>query len=300
LKVIGLVGPHSGKFARMIVTVIYLVMYSIALLTLISLGLAVIFGLMKVINLAHGEFIMLGAYVCVLCTDAGLPLWLAFLAAFVCVGLFGIVVERVLIRFLYGRIIDTLLATWGLSLFMVGIITTVFGPQARSVPLSFGSVQIAGMSFSSYNFVLMAVAALMIAVTWAILRYTTFGLIVRGTMQRADMASALGVNRNMVYMTTFGYGAALAGLAGAVLAPMTGASPNMGQFFISKAFVTVIVGGQLPLTGTISASGLFGVIDGSVSYFWSSIVGEVSTLVAAVLLLRLLPSGITGRMRSGL
>ena len=101
-------------------------------------------------------------------------------------------------------------------------------------------------------------------------------------------------------MTTFGYGAALAGLAGAVLAPMTGASPNMGQFYISKAFVTVIVGGQLPLTGTISASGLFGIIDGSISYFWSSIVGEVSTLVAAVMLLRLLPLGITGKMRSGL
>jgi branched-chain amino acid transport system permease protein len=146
--VFGLIKPHRGKFARMIVTIVYLVMYSIALLTLISLGLAVIFGLMKVINLAHGEFIMLGAYVCVLCTNAGMPLWLTFLAASVCVGLFGIVVERVLIRFLYGRIIDTLLATWGLSLFMVGIITTVFGPQARSVPLSFGSVQIAGMSFS--------------------------------------------------------------------------------------------------------------------------------------------------------
>jgi branched-chain amino acid transport system permease protein len=101
-------------------------------------------------------------------------------------------------------------------------------------------------------------------------------------------------------MASFGYGAGLTGFAGAMLAPITGAAPTMGVFFVAKAFITVIVGGHLPLMGTLAASGLFGAIDGVVSYRWSSVLGEVSVLVVAVVLLRMLPSGITGRFRSGL
>ncbi|HMN84368.1 MAG TPA: branched-chain amino acid ABC transporter permease [Bauldia sp.] len=284
----------------MIATTAYLIVYSIALLTLVSLGLAVIFGMMKVINLAHGEFMMLGAYACVVCVNAGAPLWLAFAGAALAVGLFGVIVERTIIRFLYGRIVDTLLATWGLSLFLVGFVTTVFGPQARSVPVSFGNVTFGGTSFSAYSFVLIGIAAAMVVATWAIARFTTAGLIVRGTMQDAGIAGALGVNPGLVYMGTFGYGAALAGLAGATLVPITGASPSLGLFFVAKAFINVIVGGHLPLTGTLAASGLFGAIDGAVSYFWSSVGGEVTVLVVSVVLLRLLPFGITGRMRRGI
>lgn len=284
----------------MLAITIYLIVYSIALLILVSLGLAVIFGMMKVINLAHGEFIMLGAYVCVLCANASAPLWLAFLVAAVAVGLFGILVERLMIRFLYGRIVDTLLATWGLSLFLVGLVTTIFGPQGRSIPVSFGNVTFGQMNFSSYNFILIFIAVAMLAVTWSLARFTTFGLLARGTMQDAATASALGVNRSLTYMVTFGYGAALAGLAGAALVPITGASPTMGLFFVAKAFINVIIGGHLPLIGTMAASVLFGTIDGFVSYIWSSVLGEVSVLIVAVVLLRLLPLGITGRMRSGL
>ncbi len=284
----------------MIATTAYLIIYSIALLTLVSLGLAVIFGMMKVINLAHGEFMMLGAYVCVLCISAGAPLWLGFAGAAVAVGLFGVIVERTVIRFLYGRVVDTLLATWGLSLFLVGFVTTVLGPQARSIPVSFGNVTFGGMNFSSYNFVLIAVAAGMVVLTWAIARFTTVGLIVRGTMQDPAVAGALGVNPGLIYMGTFGYGAALAGLAGATLVPITGASPSLGLFFVAKAFINVIIGGHLPLLGTIAASGLFGAVDGFVSYVWSSVMGEVSVLIIAVILLRLLPLGITGRIRRGI
>lgn len=284
----------------MLINIVYLVLYSVAVLALVSLGLAVIFGLMKVINLAHGEFMMLGAYGCVFGVQAGLPLPLAILMSGVAVGLFGVIVERVMIRHLYGRMNDTLLATWGLSLLLVGVVTTLWGPQARSVPVNLGSVSAGGVSMSIYNFVVIAATVALIGATWCIARYTRFGLLVRGTMQNATIASALGVNRGLVYMATFGYGAALAGLAGALLAPIVGASPTMGVFFVSKAFVNVIVGGHLPLIGTITASSLFGTIDGIVSYVWSSIMGEVSVLIIAVVLLRLLPQGITGRMRSGL
>ena len=248
-----------------IATTVYLVIYAIALLVLISLGLAVIFGMMKVINLAHGEFMMLGAYVCVLAGNAGAPLWAAAAASAVLVGAFGVVVERLIIRFLYGRIIDTLLATWGLSLFLVGGVTTVFGPQGRSLSTSFGNVSLGGVNLSTYNLLLIGVTAALAILTWALASFTRFGLIVRGTMQDPVVASALGVDRGLIYMATFGYGAALAGFAGALLVPITGASPTMGLLFVAKAFITVIVGGHLPLSGTLAASGLFGAIDGVVS-----------------------------------
>lgn len=279
---------------------IYLALYAIALLVLISLGLAVIFGMMRVINLAHGEFMMLGAYACVFAVQAGAPLWLAVLAAALALGAFGVVVERLVIRFLYGRITDTLLATWGLSLLLVGGVTTLLGPQARSIQTNFGNLVIGGVNVPVYNLALIAMAAGAMALTWLLARLTPFGLMVRGTMQDPVVARALGVNTDRVYMATFGYGAALAGFAGAVLVPITGASPTMGLFFVARSFITVIVGGHLPLLGTLAASGLFGAIDGVVSYRWSSVLGEVCMLVVAVVLLRVLPSGITGRLRRGL
>lgn len=279
---------------------LYLVAFSFGLLVLVSLGLAVIFGLMRVINLAQGEFIMLGAYACALATNAGAPLWLGFAGAFLAVGLFGVLVERLLIRRLYGRILDTLLATWGLSLFLVGAVTTLLGPQAASVAAPPGSVALGGgTSVPAYNLVVIGLALAMLAATWALFRLTPFGLVARGTMQNPAMAEALGVDRGRVYMLTFGLGSALTGLAGAALVPITGVSPTMGVFFVAKAFITVIAGGHLPILGTLSAAGLFGTIDGLVGFHASSVAGEIAVLLAAILLLRLLPVGITGRLRRG-
>jgi branched-subunit amino acid ABC-type transport system permease component len=285
---------------QQLLTSAYLVLFAISSLVLISLGLAVIFGLMKVINLAHGEFIMLGAYACVFAVNAGLPLWAAFLAAAFAVGIFGIVVERLIIRHLYGRLVDTLLATWGLSLFIVGAVTTLFGPQGRGISTNFGNLALGSINLSVYNLILSAIALAMLVLTWALARYTKFGLLARGTMQSPTVAAGLGVNPGFVYMITFGYGSAMAGLAGAVLVPLTGVSPTLGLAFVAKAFITVITGGHLPLLGTTFASTIFGTIDGVLSFLWSSVVGEVGVLVVAVIVLRLLPLGITGRMRRGL
>lgn len=270
-----------------------------SIFVLISLGLAVIFGMMRVINLAQGEFIMLGAYTCTLCVQAGINVWLAMIVAAIMVGLFGVLVERLIIRFLYGRIVDTLLATWGLSLFIVGLVTWILGPQSQGIPLPFGNVDVGSYSFSIYRFVMIFIAVGLLIGTYALWRYTRLGLIVRGTMQNPEMASGLGVNTSLVYMFTFGFGSALTGLAGAVIVPLVGLSPDMGVFFIAKAFITVISAGHLPLIGTITASGLFGTIDGIVDTMWSSVGSDISVLLCAIILLRLLPSGITGRMRRG-
>jgi len=279
---------------------LYLICYSFAIFVLISLGLAVIFGMMRVINLAQGEFLMLGAYVCVEATKAGLPLWLSIIAAGAAVGAFGILVERAILRHLYGRTLATLLATWGLSLFLVGGVTILYGPQSESVGATLGSFQIGDIAYSRYSLIVIVVAVLLLVGTYALWRFTRFGLIVRGTMQNAGMANAMGINTGLVYMLTFGFGSALTGLAGAVLVPVVGASPQLGLSYIAKAFITVIAGGPLPLLGTSAASALFGTIDGIVSYESSTVVSEVAVLLVAIVLLRLLPLGITGRLRTGL
>ena len=279
---------------------VYQVAFAFSILVLISLGLALIFGMMKVINLAQGEFLMLGAYFCVLGSGLGLPLWLAIPLAGVLVGLFGVVVERTVIQWLYGRVLDTLLATWGISLLMIGVITTVAGPQSYSVSSGMGRLEVAGFVMPGYSMIIIAGAVLMLVGTFVILRFTNLGLLVRGTMQNPQMASALGTNTSMIYMMTFGFGSALTGLAGALLVPLFGASPTMGGLYIGKAFIAVISGGPWPLMGSVSASGLYGTIDGVISYLFTPVLGEIVVLLVAIVMLRLLPSGITGRMRKGI
>ncbi len=273
--------------------------YSFAIFILISLGLAVIFGMMRVINLAQGEFIMLGAYVCLFATKAGIDLWLAMLLSAVAVGIFGAVVERLLIRWLYGRIIDTLLATWGLSMLLVGGVTTAFGPQGEGVESGLSAVQMGIYRISQYDLVLIAIAvALLIGVT-CLWRFTRFGLIVRGTMQNAQMAGSLGVNTGLVYTATFAFGSAITGLAGAAIAPIAGIAPTMGIIYVAKAFIAVISGGHFPLMGTMTASALFGTIDGTVGFITTTVIAQITVLLSAILLLQLLPLGITGRFKKG-
>jgi branched-subunit amino acid ABC-type transport system permease component len=284
---------------QQVVAYSYQIGFSFSIFVLISLGLAIIFGMMRVINLAQGEFLMLGAYASIYAVKAGLNIWLSFLVAAVVVGIFGMVVERMLIRFLYGRLLDTLLATWGLSLFLVGGVTTLLGPQTESVAADLGFVTISGLAMPKYGLVLMVIAGVLLALSWSLWRYTRFGLIVRGTMQNAHMASAMGVNTGRVYMLTFGFGSAITGFTGAALVPIFGASPTMGGYYIAKAFITVISGGPLPLLGTATASALFATIDGVVSYRTSSVLGEIGVLLVAIVLLRLLPLGVTGRLRHG-
>ena len=278
------------------------VLYAIASLALISVGLAIIFGMMRVINLAHGEFLMLGGYAAIVATHLGLDIWLAMLVvAPAAVGLIGIVVERTIIRFLYGRMIDTMLATWGLSLFLIGLTTFIFGNTTVGISAPLGALAIGRYRTSAYTLFVIAVAAVVLAGVYVVLRHTRLGLIARGTMQNANMAAALGVRPPRVYAVTFGVGAALSGLAGGVLAPVSGVFPTIGVAYIAKAFITVIGGGAAILAGTAAASTLFGTINQLATFATTPVFGEVALLAAAIVLIRLLPQGITGRFfRRGL
>ena len=280
--------------------VIIQVLYGIASLVIISAGLAVIFGMMKVINLAHGEFLMLGGYATLGALKIGINLWVAMLiVAPLAVGLVGVVLERLVIRHLYGRMVDTMLATWGLSLLLVGLVTSVVGNTTAGISTPLGSFSIGRYSISVYTLVIIAAAVLLVlALRWVLLA-TQFGLIARGTMQNPAMADALGISPSRVYSVTFAVGAALSGLAGGLLTPLTGVVPTMGGAFIAKAFITVIGGGPAILTGLIGASTFFGAINQIASFLSTPVFGEVALLVAAIVMLRLLPQGITGRFFKG-
>jgi branched-subunit amino acid ABC-type transport system permease component len=283
-------------------TVVIQVFYATASLALISIGLAVIFGMMRVINFAHGEFLMLGGYAAVLPTHVGINLWVSMLViAPITVGAFGVVIERLIIRPLYGRIVETVLATWGLSLLLIGVVSTVIGFYQEGAAPPFGSVLIGAYRVSIYTFFVIGITMAILAGVYLFLKFTHLGLIAQGTMQNAGMAAALGVNVDRVYAVTFGLGAALSGLAGAILAPISGVTPIIGITYIAKAFIVVVAGGVTVLAGTAAASGLFGTISQLVTFATTPIIGEVALLAAAIVLLRLLPQGITGRFfRSGL
>jgi|TARA_B100000315_G_C14512067_1_gene557447 branched-chain amino acid transport system permease protein len=278
------------------------VLYAIASLALISVGLAVIFGMMRVINFAHGEFLMMGGYTVILSTHAGINRWVSMLVlAPLVVGLVGMLVEWLIIRHLYGRVIETVLATWGLSLFLMGLATVTVGFYQEGILPPFGPVRIGAYKEGGYTFFVIGVTALILIGVYALMRYTWFGLIARGTMQNADMAAALGTDTRKVYALTFGFGAALSGLAGAIMAPISGVVPVVGMTYIAKAFITVISGGATVLAGTVSAASLLGLVNQAVTFVTTPVIGEVALLASAIVLLRILPTGITGRFfRRGL
>jgi branched-chain amino acid transport system permease protein len=266
-----------------------------ALLVVMSIGLAVIFGMMGVINLAHGEFLMLGAFFTLTGVRAGLNIWLAMLAASIAVGVLGIAVERALIQFLYGRLAATMLATWGLSLILVQLVVIVYGPTTQGIPTPLGSFRVGRFSVAWYSVVLIASAVVLLGLVLWVLTRTRYGLLARASTQLPGMAAALGVNPRQVNMLTFGFGSALAGAGGALLAPIAGVVPSMGQAYVGRAFMTVVVGGPGVLTGTASAAGLLGTVNSVVSQTTTPLLGTTALLVVSMVLLRLLPTGISGR-----
>lgn len=273
--------------------------FAIASLVLLSLGLAVIYGMMRVINLAQGEFVMLGAYTVILAAAHGWSLWVGMIAAPLVVGAIGVVVELGIIRFLYGRPLDTMLATWGLSLALIAVVTLVFGPTTEGVATPLGHLSIGDYAVAVYDLFVVGVAVASVALTGCLFRFTRIGLLARATMQNAAMVAALGTSPPRIYMLTFGFGSALAGLAGAVMAPLTGVVPTLGLAFIAKIFITVTVGGAAIFGGTLAAGAVFGAIESGVSFLSTPIYGQVAMLGCALVLLRIAPQGITGLWRRG-
>jgi branched-chain amino acid transport system permease protein len=287
---------------------------SFAFVVLAAAGLAVIFGIMGVINLAHGEFILVGAYATTFAvTGAGLPLPAAIAVGVLVTALFGLVVERVvisgfvpnwvgqrtvgrdLVEPLYDRLADSMVATFGLSLIMVQSARILFGNSLDTVATPLGNVSYGEFSYSTYRIVLAGVSVAVLAVAYYVFTRTEFGTRVRATMADEETAKALGINTERTYMLTFAIGSGLAGLTGGLFAPVLSMQPTLGDQFLIEAFVAVVVGGPSVVLGTALSGGVLGAISATVTNLTNSTTfGRIALLIAAILALRFLPGGITG------
>ena len=276
-----------------------------SILLLVALGLAFSFGLMGVINMAHGEFIMIGAYApYVLQTMVGGanndPLGLTFLlsipVAFVVTALLGVGLERSLIQFLYGRPLDTLLATWGVGLMLQQSARSIFGaPNVQVVSpawLNGGLAITEGLSLPYKRLFIMVLVLACVAAIWVYLTRSGAGRRMRAVMQNRDIASCLGVPTRIVDASTFGLGAGLAGIAGCALTLLGPIGPALGTYYIVDAFMVVALGGVGQLTGTIAAALLIGIVNTSVELWSSATVGKAIVLVLVIFFLRWKPAGL--------
>lgn len=263
-----------------------------AYLVLAALGLAVIFGMMGVINLAHGEFIMCGAYVSIITARHGVPLPLAMLCGALAAAIAGVIIERLVIRYLYDRLFDSVVATWAISLIVQQTMLLVAGPSIEGIATPFGSFSLGGYSFSVYRAMMPVIAlAVLGALYWLFFR-TNYGVCARATIQNARMAQCLGLRTDRIYMLTFALGAGLAGLTGALYAPTMTAVPTMGTSFIVQAFVSVVVGGANVLAGTAPAAAILGVIQAALTASYGQLFGQIGLLVTVIVVIRLMPQGV--------
>ncbi len=260
----------------------------VLVLALVALGLVVIFGLLGVINLAHGELLMLGGYTVVVAMGWGAPFWLAVAIAPLVAGVVGAVVELVLIRRLAARPLDTILATWGLAIVLQQAVTLAFGPRSRSVVAPTDtSALVAGISYPAYRLQLMAVAAVVLVGTMTWLARSGAGLRARAAIADPAMAAALGVNVGLVRLQCFALGAALAGLAGALLAPIVSVDPHMGFGFLVPAFLAILVGGSATVAGVLGGAGVIGGADSLLGHWVSPVLAQIVVFVVAILAIRL-------------
>ena len=276
----------------------------VAILIIAAMGLAIIFGIAGVINMAHGEFIMVGAY-CgyvlqqyVVGPDFTYTLFLAIPLAFVVVGLLGLVVERTIIRWIYDRPLETLLATWGVGIALQVIMKLIFGTELKEaqVPeLLEGGVRIIGfIRYPYYRIFLIVVAIIVMLAVFYLLFKTDLGLKVRAVRRNRRMASCLGIDTAKVDMTIFAIGSGLAGVAGAVLAPIKTVSPTMGFFYAVDSYMVLVLGGVGSLLGVAAGGGIIGEAETILAFLTNNVIGKLLVFVFIVLAIRVFPRGLFG------
>ncbi|MFD1570712.1 urea ABC transporter, permease protein UrtB [Halorubrum laminariae] len=269
---------------------------SFGFIVLATVGLAIIFGMMGVINLAHGEFILIGVYGTALPYHAGVPLPAAMVVGVVATTLFGVAVERTIVKRFYDRLLDSMVATWGLALVVSQLLLIVFGSSLDSISTPMGSVGYGPFSSSIYRSVFLPIVSIAVLTgLYVVFTRTEFGIKARATIEDPETARAMGIDTDRMYTTTFAIGSALAGLTGALYAPALGSiTPNRGSTFLVEAFVAVVVGGPSVIVGTLSAAGVLSVFNATGSFLFGTFVGQMLLLLVAIVALRLLPDGITG------
>jgi len=275
-----------------------------SVLLIAALGLAITFGVMGVINMAHGELMMIGAYVTYIVQnavtsvfpgDAGAGLALAVPAAFLLCGALGVAIERGLIRFLYGRPLETLLATWGLSLVLQQVIRSLFGPTNVAVitpAFMSGAVRLGGIEITLNRLVIIVFAALVMFGLNLVLRMTPLGLQMRAVTQNRRMAALMGIRTSWVDALTFGLGSGVAGLAGVAISQIDNVSPNLGQSYIIDSFMVVVFGGVGNLWGTLAGAMSLGAANKILEPVAGAVLAKIFVLVLIILFIQRRPRGL--------
>jgi branched-chain amino acid transport system permease protein len=262
-----------------------------AILFSVATGLLLVFGVMKIINFAHGGFLTVGGYSALLVTNLGLNPWwslpFAFAIGFGC----GMVIERLVVRPLYSRPLDAILATWGLGIILGQLITLAFGREVQFVqsPVT-GAMDLLGASYSQYRLILVFAAVALALVLGLVLNGTRLGLQTRAVIMNETLARALGINSGLVRFVTFSLGAALASLAGALITPLSSVDPNMGVPWLINAFMLVLVSG-ISLLSLAIACLVLGGAQVLVSVYGNPVLGGLTIVVLAALILRIRPQG---------
>jgi branched-chain amino acid transport system permease protein len=267
------------------------VITSSAILFIVAAGLLIVFGVMKVINFAHGAFLTVGGYSGVIAAKFGLGLWWSIPVALVIGFALGAVIERMVVRPLYARPLDAILATWGLGIIIGQVITLVFGREIQFVasPVS-GAIPIFGTQYSEYRLILLGVALLIALSLSALLNGTRLGLQTRAVIMNESLARTLGISSSRVRFLSFCMGAALASVAGTLITPLSSIDPNMGVPWLVSAFMLVMVSGS-SLVSLATACLVLGGAQTLVSNLVSPVFGGLTLVVLAALLLRIRPKG---------
>ena len=262
-----------------------------AILFAVSAGLLIILGVMKLINFAHGAFLTVGGYMAYLNGAAGLSPWLSIPLAAGVGFLGGLVIERVIVRPLYDRPLDAILATWGLGIVIGQLITLGFGRGVQFAPNPInGTTDLFGVDYSAYRLAVAVIAVLLVVALSALLKLTRFGLNARAVIMNERLARGLGIDSTRVRALTFGLGSALACAAGALITPLISVDPNMGLPWLVNSFMLVMVAG-VSFPGLLAASLILGGVQVVVSTYASPILGGMTIVVAAALVLRISPKG---------
>jgi urea transport system permease protein len=267
-----------------------------SILLLVALGLAIIYGVTGVINLAHGELVMIGAYCAwALQTFLGISLLASLPLIFLATAMLGWIIDRVVIRHLYDRPLDTILATWGIGVMAQQAIRLLAGGELRYVemPESMNrAVSLLGTEIPIFRIFILGLAVALFAFTWYLIFRTSLGLKLRAITQSREVASCFGINSNRIYGLTFAYGAGLAGLAGAVVSPLKSVAPEMGTTYVVDAFMVVVLGGVESLIGSVASAFIIGQSSSAVAFYANDTIAKALVLLFIVILIRFRPQGL--------
>jgi branched-chain amino acid transport system permease protein/urea transport system permease protein len=278
------------------ITYLLNVLYAVSTLAVVALGLGIVFGLLGVLNLAHGEFVMLGAYSAWFVQSQGVSMWAAVPLALVVCAAIGWVLERWLIRPLYHRPFDTLIATWGVSLLLRKLVETVFGLGYKNVAVPLPqTVTLLGATYPAYRLLLIAFSVALIAALFLWYRRSRSGTRIQAMVDNPALAQAVGIKTQRLASATFVVGVCLAGLAGVMLAPTTPVQPFMGVDFVLDAFFALVVGGLGSVLGLVAGAGVIGGTGAVVAAVLDRSYGYFAVLGVAIGFMWLRPRGLYAR-----